>query len=124
MYYLLVGLGGAIGSIIRYSTGVAFIQLGWVQRPYLATLAVNLAGSFVLGVLSGLLTIPGKVSHEARLLVGTGICGGFITFSTLSTEGILLLQTGKTVEAILYLAGSLLGGLVVAALGYRLGLSG
>lgn len=120
MHFILVGLGGAIGSVLRYGAGLLLIYCGLVERPYLATLGVNLIGSFVLGLLMGLLTQSGRVSHEVRLFVGTGICGGFTTFSALSTEGLLLFQNGRAGEAFLYLIGSLAGGIVAAALGFRL----
>ena len=113
--YLLVALGGALGSLLRYGLGA------WVQGSLGAgfpwsTLFVNALGSFFIG-----LTIRLSLSGEARLFLAVGVLGGFTTFSSLSYETLALLQGGEVGKALLYAFGSLFLGLLLAFLGYRLG---
>ncbi|GGN05300.1 putative fluoride ion transporter CrcB [Thermus composti] len=117
--YLLVALGGALGSVLRYGLGA------WVQGalgpgfPY-STLMVNALGSFFIG-LSLRLSLEGVLSGEARLFLAVGVLGGFTTFSSFSYETLALLQGGEAGKAFLYALGSLLLGLLLVLAGYRLG---
>ncbi|MEE8394767.1 MAG: fluoride efflux transporter CrcB [bacterium] len=91
MAVLAVALGGAVGAATRY------LVSGWVQNAAggafpLGTLAVNVAGSFIIGVVLQLATGRVVFSPEARLLLTTGFCGGLTTFSTFSHENLALLQ--------------------------------
>jgi CrcB protein len=116
--YLLVALGGALGSLLRYALGA------WVQDflgpgfPY-STLAINALGSFFLGLVVGL-SLEGVLSGEARLFLAMGVLGGFTTFSTFSYETVLLLQDGEALKALAYVGLSVGLGVVLALLGYRL----
>ncbi len=123
MNFVAVAVGGAIGSTLRYAVGLIMAHWGITDRAYLPTLIVNLTGSFILGFFVGFFTQSNKVSSELRAFLTTGLCGGFTTFSALSVEGWLLLEKGNTVEAITYLTGSILGGLVSVALGFKLGVA-
>ncbi len=105
---LIVALGGALGSVLRYSTGF------WVQQPW-ATLSVNLAGSFLIGL--GALHLASGESPLLRLFLITGILGGFTTFSAFSLDSLTLLQLGQWSRAALYIFGNILGGLLFCALG-------
>lgn len=112
---LLVAAGGAAGAVARYATSLALAGAS-AQFPW-GTFAINVAGSFVLGVLLGALP-PG---HAGRLLFGTGFCGGFTTFSTFSTDVVGLVERGAVGRAVLYAGGSVGAGVVAAAVGAVVG---
>jgi fluoride exporter len=106
----LVGIGGAIGSILRYlaSTGIQNKFLS--SFPY-GTMCVNISGCFLIGIIYALAT-RGNVSPEWRFFLATGICGGYTTFSTFSIESIELLRDGEIFYATTYIASSLVLGLL------------
>jgi CrcB protein len=113
MTWLLVAAGGALGSVLRYGISLlAAAQLG-AGFPW-GTLAVNVIGSAGIGIAAGL-----GVQGEARLLLVTGLLGGFTTFSAFSLETGLLLERGWWLAAA-YVAASLLLGLGAFALAYGL----
>jgi CrcB protein len=112
---LLVAAGGAAGSVARHLVGVAALGAS-AQFPW-GTLAVNGVGSFVLGVVLGALP-PGS---ESRLLLGTGLCGGFTTFSAFSAEAVALAERGLVARAGAYAAASVGLGVLAAALGLAAG---
>lgn len=109
---LLVALGGAIGSALRYLTALLLARHYTGSIP-LATLAVNLVGCFIIGLLIGLCS---DTSH-LRLLFITGFCGGFTTFSTFTAESYSMFREGSYGLALLYIAGSVLIGLLALWLG-------
>ncbi|GAA4982104.1 fluoride efflux transporter FluC [Kineococcus glutinatus] len=115
---LLVAAGGAAGTAARW--GVAALvpvpASGWP----LATTLVNLAGAFLLGALLAALPRPGPAAERARLLLGTGFCGAFTTYSALAVEVDLLLREGATAVAVLYPLLSVVGGVGCAAAGAAL----
>ena len=98
---LLVGIGGAIGSICRYlmQTGIGKI---YTQAFPLGTFIVNITGCFIIGLLFGLATKQSWFTVEWRLLLVTGICGGYTTFSAYSYESINLLNQGNYLYFVLY----------------------
>ena len=102
----LVGIGGAIGAILRYSVG---LQLAHDRFP-LSTLTVNVVGSFILG-----LFVFAGAGEDALMLVGVGICGSFTTFSSFSVETVRLWEDGSRIRASLYAVGTLLLCLVAVA---------
>ena len=114
MRVLLIGIAGAAGALARYGIGAA---VGVRSFPW-ATLAINLAGSFLLGVL--LHRPPGHLSEDVRLALGVGLLGAFTTFSTFSNETLALARDGRIGLALLYVSVSIVGGLAAAAAGYRL----
>jgi CrcB protein len=103
---LHVALGGAIGSVLRYQAGRWITHWLGVQAvtqfPW-ATLAVNAAGSVLMGALAGWLARYGPGGEELRLLLGVGLLGGFTTFSAFSLEMVLMMQRGQLGYAALYL---------------------
>ncbi|MCS6868801.1 MAG: fluoride efflux transporter CrcB [Thermus sp.] len=117
--YLLVALGGALGSLLRYGLGAWVQGLTGPGFPY-STLFVNALGSFLIGVVVRL-SLEGALSGEARLFLAVGLLGGFTTFSTFSYETLALLQEGEVVQALFYVGASLALGLFLVLLGYRLG---
>ena len=115
---LLVGAGGFVGSIARYLVALA-IPFAGAGFPC-ATLAVNLFGSFVIGFISELALSTTLVSPETRLLLTTGFCGGFTTFSTAMYETMGLVRDGQALYASMYVAGSLVGGMACIFTGTQL----
>ena len=115
MTALLVVLGAVVGAPLRLlADRVATVRRG--AGSVLGTLAVNVAGSAVLGVLLGLR----GVSPAVLALVGTGFCGSLTTFSTFGTDVVRLVEQRAVLRAAGYTAGSLVLGLGVAAAGYLL----
>ena len=88
---IAVGLGGFIGSVLRYLVSRLTAGVDFASLP-LGTLTVNVLGCFVLGLLTGLFERTGNLSPELRLLLTTGLCGGFTTFSTFSNDGLILIK--------------------------------
>lgn len=107
---LLVGAGGFAGSVVRYLVALA-VPFAAGGFPF-ATLSVNLFGSFLIGFISELALSTTIVSPETRLLLTTGFCGGFTTFSTAMYETMGLARDGQAMYAGLYVAGSITGGMV------------
>ncbi len=105
---LLVGAGGFVGSVVRYIVALA-VPFSGTGFPF-ATFTVNLLGSFLIGLLSELAVSTTLVSPEMRLLLATGFCGGFTTFSSFMYENSALIQDGQVLYMALYLAGSVAGG--------------
>lgn len=113
---LLVALGGGTGAVLRYLVGVWTLQTAPNARWPWGTLAVNLVGSLAIGLLG-----PLVVRHDAaRLLLVTGVLGGFTTFSAFSLDVLTMLHAGRTGTALAYVIVSTLGGLALCALGWRL----
>jgi len=115
--YLLVGLGGAIGSIARYGSGVLIGRI-WPSPFPLATMLINIAGSLAMGLLVGWLarTTPAWQA-DARLFLAVGVLGGFTTFSAFSLDAITLIERGALLEAVLYALGSVIVAVVALYLG-------
>lgn len=113
---LVAGLGGFMGTCLRFLTGKLAHFVCHSAFPW-GTLTVNVAGSLLIGILFGLAEKNQLVSPTMNLLLITGFCGGFTTFSTFSDDLYLLLQQKQTAWFVLYLAGSLLLGLLMVWLG-------
>lgn len=113
---LLIGLGGAIGSIFRYLTTL-LIGKYWTNHLPLATLITNVVGCLLIGIFIGLLDRQQAPNNELKWLLVTGFCGGFTTFSTFSLENINLLQNGNVGTAFLYIGLSVILGLAAVWLG-------
>ena len=112
---LLVALGGAGGSVLRYLAGIASVRLMGAGFPW-GTLFVNVTGSFLIGVLSEVIARRFGASPELRLFLVTGILGGYTTFSAFSLDAAMLAEQGQFGAAALYVALSLvLSGLAVVA---------
>jgi CrcB protein len=110
---LLVGFGGAIGSIARYLSQKYIYE--WHPHPFpFGTFLVNIAGCFLIGVFYGLMEKGNILTPEWRLFLTTGLCGGFTTFSTFAYENVILLKTGDFIYLGLYIAGSVVLGIAAA----------
>jgi fluoride exporter len=112
--FLLVGAGGALGSMLRYAGNLLYSSKSFP----LTTFLINIIGSFVIGLVIGY-SIKNQSSLNWKLFLTTGICGGFTTFSAFSYENLLLLQNGKVFTSLLYIAGSVVFGIAAAWLGYK-----
>jgi CrcB protein len=109
MDFFLVFLGGGLGSMLRHGVGKTSVALLGSDFPY-GTLAINVIGSFAMGVIAGWFTQRGQGSQEWRLFLTTGIIGGFTTYSTFSLETALLWERGAIGLSFLYVGGTLLLG--------------
>ncbi|WP_297115032.1 fluoride efflux transporter CrcB [uncultured Porphyromonas sp.] len=109
---LFVALGGALGSAMRYLTAILLARHYTGSIP-LATLVVNVLGCFLIGLLIGLCS----ETTYLRLLFITGFCGGFTTFSTFTAESYVMFREGAYGLALLYIAGSVLIGLLALWIG-------
>ena len=117
MNLLLVALGGALGSVARY-LAVQLLMRFHLQPFPLGTMAVNIIGSFIIGVLMA--RFAEADSASARLFLVTGILGGFTTFSAFSWDTLSLVQRGAWGQAAIYVAASVALSLVAVALGWQL----
>ncbi len=114
MTVLLVAAGGLIGVLARYGLGTT---VSADNQPWMI-FAINMAGSFLLGAV-----VPwsDQLSGPVRAGIAVGFCGGFTTFSTVSVQVFLDARGGDTSFALGYLAASIAGGVLAAALGYYVG---
>lgn len=121
MLAVAVGLGAAVGAVARYLVDQAVARRR--DRVFPAgTWLINLSGSFVLGLLAGLAAHHGLAPGTVAI-AGTGVCGGYTTFSTFAYETVRLMEEGSGLVALANLAGSLVAGLAAAALGLGIGLA-
>jgi CrcB protein len=107
MNFLLVMIGGAIGSAGRYAVGKATLGTLGPNYPW-GTLGVNLIGGLLMGLLAGTLTRTGGNEHS-RLLIGVGLLGGFTTFSAFSLDAALMIERGQWGSAVTYALMSVVG---------------
>jgi CrcB protein len=110
--FLWVGLGGALGAILRYSISLLPLKSSF---PFL-TLITNVIGAFVIGIVVGLFE-KHYLSSNINLFLKTGVCGGFTTFSTFSLETLTLLENGMPSIAMIYAFVSIIGCVIGVYLG-------
>ena len=106
---LFVGIGGFVGSILRYLIGLLSVEAAG-GFP-IKTFCINILGAFVLGVVSESARLYPALPSHLVLMLQVGLCGGFTTFSTFSGEALGLLTNGRQGTAIFYMAASMLLGL-------------
>lgn len=112
---LLIGTGGFAGSVGRYLL-TKFVATKLPMAFPLGTFAVNTLGCFLIGIVMGL-SFQHTITTQTRLLLATGFCGGFTTFSTYSLEIFELYQKGEAGISLLYLFGSIILGVLCIWLG-------
>jgi CrcB protein len=113
---LFIGIGGAIGSILRYLTSVLVTKY-WANQFPLATLITNILGCFVIGLFIGLLEKNNLANSSLKWFLVTGFCGGYTTFSTFGFENYSLFQSSNSILAFGYIAMSVLLGIFAVWLG-------
>ena len=118
MLLLGIAIAGALGALARYKVDAAVVRVAPSGLPA-ATLAINVSGSFVLGVITGLALYHGFPTTP-RLVLGTGFCGGYTTFSTFAYEIVFLAEERRNRTASVNLVLSLLVPALAAALGMAL----
>ncbi len=111
MNYLIVAIGGGLGSALRYGVNVWAPQLFGPGYPW-NTLIVNVVGGFIMGALTGLATLKLNFSPEMRLFLTTGMVGGFTTFSAFALDFVVLAERREFVLA---------GGYVLASVALSIG---
>jgi CrcB protein len=116
---LLVGAGGAIGSMARYLLGLWTLHRWGPGFPW-GTLGVNITGSFLIGFLAELIMRKFGASAEMRLFLITGVLGGYTTFSAFSLDTITLFERGDAALAITYIAASVVLSIVAVFAGLAL----
>jgi len=112
-----VAVGGALGCVSRYYL-TAFIQQRAGPSFPVGTLLINITGSFLLGFIMRYALQSGAVSAETRMLLTSGFCGGYTTFSTYSYETAMMLDDGEYGRAALYVGSSVVLALAGTLLGF------
>ena len=105
MSYLIVFLGAGAGGALRHGFNLGAARLFGTGFPF-GTLGVNVIGSFIMGLLAGYFAFKGEASQTWRLLLTTGVLGGFTTFSAFSLDTLTLYERGQPGVAAAYVAGS------------------
>lgn len=116
---VLVGIGGGIGSVLRYVSSWLITKNVSTNFP-LATFSVNILGCFLIGILIGIFGKQFSSNDDLKYLFITGFCGGYTTFSTFSAENIQLIQSGNYLTPALYIASSVLFGILAVFIGMTL----
>jgi CrcB protein len=113
---LIIGLGGFLGSMLRYIT-VRLVD-GKLNAVFpFGTLTVNIVGSFLLGIIYMLALRKAGLTENGRLFLGVGFCGGFTTFSAFALENFSLMQQKLMGTSVLYISLSVVAGILALAAG-------
>ena len=112
MTWVLIGIGGALGSVARYQLGKIIGEKVAGTFPW-ATFLINVSGAFLLGFLTAL-----HLEENIFALIGTGFLGAYTTFSTFMYEGCTLIKENDKLNAIVYIVSSLVVGIIGFAIGY------
>lgn len=115
---LMVGIGSFVGGVLRYSFS-KWVQFKLLTTYPFGTFTVNIIGCFIIGMVMGF-SQRFNISSEWRLLLVTGFCGGFTTFSAFSIETMALLRDAQYVPAIAYISASVIIGLFAAFVGFSI----
>ena len=116
---LAVSVAGIAGTLLRFATGT-WVNANWPRHFYTATLAVNLVGCLIIGLLYGWFLLRPEVPIEIRAGLIVGFVGGLTTFSSFSLDTLRLLESGQALVAFGYLGISVFGGLLATWAGLSL----
>ena len=114
---LLIGSGGFLGSVARYFVSKLTLYVDFLSIP-VGTLTVNVLGSFIIGLLVGISDKSAILNHDMRMLLMVGFCGGFTTFSTFTSENLVLMHSGQFLSVLLYTVLSVVLGFTAVYFGY------
>lgn len=117
--YLLAGVGGFIGTLLRFGVQRLSVFWGLISFPF-GTFAVNLLGSLVIGIVYGITERGNYLTPETRIFLATGICGGFTTFSSFTLDTLTLMRQGQHAYAATYVVASVLLGLAATYVGFTI----
>lgn len=120
MELLSIAAGGALGAVSRFCLGNFISRIIGRALPY-GTFVINIVGCFFMGLIMTMIIERGMLSASWRLLLCVGFLGGFTTFSSFGYETLMLLQEEKIFAALAYVGGSIILGLMSAALGVAVG---
>lgn len=112
---MIVGVGGFIGAVCRYLIGLIPLEQGSVFP--VKTFAINVLGSFVIGVIAALAAKDSWLDPQIVLFLKVGICGGFTTFSSFALETADMLKSGSEATAVLYVSLSMVIGVAAVFVG-------
>ncbi|HVJ71583.1 MAG TPA: fluoride efflux transporter CrcB [Sphingomicrobium sp.] len=115
MHWLLVFVGGGLGAVARHGVNRAGLEMMGPGFPWW-TMAVNISGSFLIGLLAGLFG-AWETGQDMRMFLVTGVLGGYTTFSAFSLDALTLWERGAFQQAGVYVLGSVILSLLAAALG-------
>jgi CrcB protein len=113
MEYIFVGIGGALGSIVRFAIGKTISENSKLNFPF-GTFIINSSGAFLLGIVSSI-----SLSKNVALLISYGFLGAYTTFSTFMYEGFNLVQENEKLNAFIYITGSIIAGIIGFILGIK-----
>jgi CrcB protein len=118
--FLFIGIGGGIGSVLRYMIQLAISKHTSMVFPA-GTFVVNITGCFLIGLFYALAMKENMLNFEWRLFLISGLCGGYTTFSSFSYENITLLKNGHYLQFSLYTGLSIFAGLICTVAGMAAG---
>ena len=116
--FILVFLGGGLGSGLRYLVAIAMNQYSKIL-PF-GTFTVNMIGCLLIGLVLGYAQKENTLTSNQTLLLATGFCGGFTTFSAFASENLELIKNGELFNFSIYAIGSVFLGIVLILIGYLL----
>ena len=116
--FLLVFLGGGLGSVLRYLISIAMNQYSKVL-PF-GTFTVNMLGCLLIGLILGYAQKENTLNSNQTLLLATGFCGGFTTFSAFANKNLELIKNGEIFNFSVYTIGSVLIGILAVCIGFYL----
>ena len=119
MKLFLIALGGGLGSVLRYLTQIMIERYTTLSFPF-GTFTINIIGCLLIGLFSGYFLNQNQPSDALKFFLITGLCGGYTTLSTFSVENMALLQENKFLPFLLYVAGSVIIGLIATYLGFKI----